>query len=96
MFVNGKFLIRLLSSLSRIVIAMDYYGVTMHIGNLGGNFFLNQFILAAVEFPAKIPSMLLLNRIGRRKLHTLIMIIGGGALLCTIFPVLYGKEGKID
>ena len=75
---------------------MDYYGVTMHIGNLGGNFFLNQFILAAVEFPAKISSMLLLNRIGRRKLHTLIMIIGGGALLCTIFPVLYGKEGKID
>ncbi|XP_078335241.1 organic cation transporter protein-like [Crassostrea virginica] len=75
-----------------IVIAMDYYGVTMHIGNLGGNFFLNQFILAAVEFPAKISSMLLLNRIGRRKLHTLIMIIGGGALLCTIFPVLYGKE----
>ena len=96
MFVSGKFLIKLLSSLSRIVIAMDYYGVTMHIGNLGGNFFLNQFILAAVEFPAKISSMLLLNRIGRRKLHMLIMIIGGAALLCTIFPVLYGKEGKID
>lgn len=75
-----------------IVIAMDYYGVTMHIGNLGGNFYLNQFILAVVEFPAKIGSMLLLNRIGRQKLHCLIMFIGGAALLCTIFPVLYGKE----
>jgi hypothetical protein len=76
------------------VIAMDYYGVTMHIGNLGGNFYLNQFILAVVEFPAKISTMVLLNRIGRRKLHVLIMMIGGAALLCTIFPVLYGKEGK--
>ncbi|XP_062566025.1 organic cation transporter protein-like [Saccostrea cucullata] len=75
-----------------IVIAMDYYGVTMHVGNIGGNFYLNQFILAIVEFPAKIATMLLLNRIGRQKLHCLIMIIGGAALLCTIFPVLYGKE----
>ncbi|XP_056001661.1 solute carrier family 22 member 15-like [Ostrea edulis] len=71
---------------------MDYYGVTMHIGNLGGDFYLNQFILAIVEFPAKISTMVLLNRIGRQKLHFLIMIIGGAALLCTIFPVLYGKE----
>jgi OCT family organic cation transporter-like MFS transporter 13 len=60
---------------------MDYYGVTMHVGNIGGNFYLNQFILVIVEFPAKISTMVLLNRIGRRKLQILIMVIGGAALL---------------
>ncbi|KAK3086719.1 hypothetical protein FSP39_022468 [Pinctada imbricata] len=75
-----------------IVVSMIYYGVTMHTRNLGGNFYLNFFILGVVEFPAKIISMLLLNRLGRKINHCACMFIGGGTMLCTIFTVLYGGE----
>ncbi|CAG2200695.1 OCTN [Mytilus edulis] len=51
-----------------IVIAMVYYGVTMHTGgNIGGNFYLNFFILAIVEVPAKLLVMATLNRAGRKR-----------------------------
>ncbi|KAK3086309.1 hypothetical protein FSP39_016703 [Pinctada imbricata] len=75
-----------------IVVSMIYYGVTMHTRNLGGNFYLNFFILAIVEFPAKMLSMFLLNRLGRKVNHCGCMFIGGGTMLCTIFTVLYGGE----
>jgi len=70
---------------------MIYYGVTMHAGNLGGNFYLNFFILAAVEFPAKFATMFLLDKIGRKKMHCSVMMIGGIACLCTVFTVIYGE-----
>ncbi|XP_071134009.1 organic cation transporter protein-like [Mytilus edulis] len=76
-----------------IVIAMVYYGVTMHTGgNIGGNFYLNFFILAIVEVPAKLLVMATLNRAGRKKIHCFCMVVGGVACLCTIFTVLYGGD----
>ena len=77
----------------RVVVSMIYYGVTMHTRNLGGNFYLNFFILAIVEFPAKLLAMFLLNRLGRKVIHCGCMFIGGGSMLCTIFTVLYGGNG---
>ncbi|XP_052089054.1 organic cation transporter protein-like isoform X2 [Mytilus californianus] len=74
-----------------IVIAMVYYGVTMHTGgNIGGNFFVNFFILAIVEVPANLLVIATLNRAGRKKIHCFCMIVGGIACLCTIFSVLFG------
>lgn len=79
----------------RIVIAMVYYGVTMHTGgNIGGNFYLNYFILGIVEIPAKLFVMATLNRAGRKKIHFLCMVIGGSACISTIFTVMYGGKGK--
>ena len=73
---------------------MMYYGVTMHAGNMGGDFYLNFFLLAVVEFPAYSLSIFLLDRIGRKKLHCSFMVVGGLACLSTIFPVLYGDKCK--
>ena len=72
---------------------MTYYGVTMYAGNLGGDFFLNFFLLAVVEFPAKAFSISFLDRMGRKWLHFLYMVLGGSACIGTIFTVLYGGEG---
>ena len=69
---------------------MVYYGVTMHTGNIGGNFYLNFFILGLVEIPAKLFVMATLHRSGRKRILCLCMLIGGIACLCTICTVLYG------
>ncbi|XP_061177652.1 organic cation transporter protein-like [Saccostrea echinata] len=74
------------------VVSMMYYGVTMHAGNMGGDFYLNFFLLAVVEFPASALSVFLLDKIGRKKLHCAFMVVGGLACLSTIFSVLFGDE----
>ena len=72
---------------------MTYYGVTMYAGNLGGDFYLNFFLLAVVEFPAKAFSITFLDRMGRKWMHFLYMVLGGSACIGTIFTVLYGGDG---
>ena len=74
--------------------SMTYYGVTMYAGNLGGDFYLNFFLLAVVEFPAKAFSIAFLDRLGRKWIHFIYMILGGSACIGTIFTVLYGGEGR--
>lgn len=74
------------------VISMVYYGVTMHTGNLGGNWYFNFFILALVEIPAVLSCIFLLDRMGRKKLHCLCMFVAGFSCLGTIFPVLFGGD----
>ena len=74
---------------------MVYYGVTMHTGNIGGDFYLNFFILAVVEVPAKLMVIATINRTGRKKIHCFCMTVGGVACLCTIFTVLYGGTGNV-
>ena len=74
---------------------MSYYGTVLNIGNLAGNVYLNFVLMVLVEFPAKGATILLLDRIGRKKLHIAFMVIGGIASTGTIFPILYGGEGKI-
>ncbi|KAJ8314449.1 hypothetical protein KUTeg_006599 [Tegillarca granosa] len=78
----------------QIVISMVYYGVTMHTGDLGGDFYLNFFILAVIEYPGRVLTIALLDRLGRKKLHCLCMLTGGFACLGTIFSVTFGGDGK--
>ncbi|XP_048769859.1 organic cation transporter protein-like isoform X2 [Ostrea edulis] len=73
-----------------MIISMMYYGVTMHARYLGGNFFLNFFIMALVEYPANGSTIYFLERFGRKRTHCTCMLIGGFACLLTIFTVLYG------
>lgn len=75
-----------------IVISMVYYGVTMHTGDLGGDFYLNFFILAVIEYPGRVLTIALLDRLGRKKLHCLCMLTGGFACLGTIFSVTFGGD----
>ncbi|XP_069140758.1 organic cation transporter protein-like [Argopecten irradians] len=72
------------------VVSMIYYGVTMHTGNMNGDFYLNFFLLAVVEFPAYFISIALLDRWGRKRTHCACMLLGGIACVSTIFPVIFG------
>ena len=71
-----------------------YYGLTLNSGNLAGNVYLNFFISGAVEFPAYIIAILFIDRLGRKKLHSMCMMLGGVACLSSIFTVLYGGKGN--
>lgn len=62
-----------------------YYGLSLNTGNLGGNAYLNFVISGAVELPAHALTIFLLDRVGRRLPLCIYMILGGIALLCTMF-----------
>ena len=71
---------------------MGYYGVILNVGNLGGDFYLNLFLVMVVEYPAKLFSITLMDRIGRKRLYIGYMVIGGIACMGTIYPVLMKTE----
>ncbi|XP_060063685.1 organic cation transporter protein-like [Ylistrum balloti] len=71
-------------------IAQIYYGVTIHMKNLGGNFYFKFIMLALVEIPAVAITLLMLSKIGRKKVHAFFMILAGVSCLLTIFTVIIG------
>ncbi|XP_061175966.1 organic cation transporter protein-like [Saccostrea echinata] len=75
-----------------IAVALMYFGVTMHAGNIGGNFYFNFFLNGIVEFPAIVFVILTMDRIGRKGLQCLVMMFGGVATICTIFTILFGGD----
>ncbi|KAK7071333.1 hypothetical protein SK128_003957 [Halocaridina rubra] len=62
-----------------------YYGLSLNTGNLGGNDYINFVISGAVELPAHALTILLLDRIGRRLPLCAFLVLGGLALLSTMF-----------
>ena len=69
---------------------MAYYGLSFLTEDLGNDPYIAFFIAGAVEIPAYVISLLLLNRIGRKWLTSIFMVIGGAALLCAL-PVPNGR-----
>ncbi|XP_069132274.1 organic cation transporter protein-like [Argopecten irradians] len=65
------------------VISLTYYGFYFNVGNLSGDFYLNQLISGLVEIPATFLLLPLLDTIGRMKLFVLGMCFGGVFLLVT-------------
>ncbi|XP_063405037.1 organic cation transporter protein-like [Mytilus trossulus] len=76
----------------RLVVSMGYYGLSLNTGNLSGDFYLNFFLSGLVEFPAYTLCLVLLDRVGRKKLHVCCFVGGGLACICTIFTMLYADE----
>ncbi|KAL5011132.1 hypothetical protein ScPMuIL_013437 [Solemya velum] len=76
------------------VVSMVYYGLMLNVGSLAGDIYVNSVISAAMEVIAYALCLLLLDRMGRKKLQSLSMILCGVACLCMIFTVLYGGEAK--
>ena len=66
----------------------------LNVGNLGGDFYFNLFLVMVAEYPAKLFSITLMDRIGRKRLYIAYMIIGGIACVFTIYPVLKKTESK--
>lgn len=71
-----------------IVVGMAYYGALLNVGNLGGDYFLNFFLLNVVGFPVKVFSIPLMEKLGRKRLYVIYMMIAGIVCVFTIYPVL--------
>ncbi|XP_052244562.1 organic cation transporter protein-like [Dreissena polymorpha] len=90
MFTVPRLLLRtLIIYFNWIVVNMVYYGLTLNVGDLSGDIYVNFAINSTMELGAYIMCLLLLNRVGCRWLHASTMILGGASCLCTIFSTLY-------
>lgn len=67
-----------------MVVAMVYYGLSLNAANLGINVYLDFLLLGLCEFPACVLCILLFNRLGRKKLHFVFMVVGGLACIATV------------
>ncbi|KAL8570515.1 hypothetical protein ACOMHN_008872 [Nucella lapillus] len=70
-----------------LVNALVYYGLSLNTENLAGSPYLNFMLAGAVEIPAYLLCILLLNRLGRRTPLIAAMYIGGIAcIVCGVLP----------
>ncbi|KAL8606762.1 hypothetical protein ACOMHN_049591 [Nucella lapillus] len=93
LFTNPRLLLRcLMIFFNWMVMSKVYYGLGLNVGSLSGNLFLNFLFGAVAETLSYIFCLVLLYRVGRRPLHCFSMLLGGGACVATIFPVLYGSK----
>lgn len=67
----------------RAVNALVYYGLSLNTENLAGDPYLNFCIAGAVEIPAYVLCILVLNRVGRRIPLVVSMVIGGVACIAS-------------
>uniref|UniRef100_A0A4W3H4Q2 Solute carrier family 22 member 3 n=1 Tax=Callorhinchus milii TaxID=7868 RepID=A0A4W3H4Q2_CALMI len=65
--------------------AMIYQGLIMRLGILGGNIYLDFFISGAVEIPASVIIVLVIERIGRRLPFAAGGLVAGGSCLIAAF-----------
>ncbi|KAL4235002.1 hypothetical protein ACF0H5_006641 [Mactra antiquata] len=72
-----------------IIVTCGYYGLAFNAGDLGSDLYLNFLLQTVVELPSTLLCYFLLDRIGRKPLTVGSMIVGGVALLGTIFTLIY-------
>ena len=77
----------------RCVISMTYYGLSLNVSNLAGSVRVNFLLSSSVELLGYSAAWLLLDRLGRKRLHCGAMLLAGAACLATIFTVLYLDKG---
>ena len=75
--------------------ALLYHGLSLNVGNLGGNLYLNFAFSAMVEAVAYTVSIPGIVCMGRKKFHCTCMLMGGATLLLTIVPELYGDKREL-
>ncbi|XP_076439518.1 organic cation transporter protein-like isoform X2 [Babylonia areolata] len=71
---------------------MAYYGLSLNIGNLGGNLRINFFVSTTVELIGYVLGWVLLDRLGRKRSHCCFMLTAGLAFLTTIVTVSIGGQ----
>ncbi|ESO99549.1 hypothetical protein LOTGIDRAFT_158641 [Lottia gigantea] len=54
-----------------LFVSASYYGFAFGVGKFSGNFYLNLFLMNILEFPLCIPSIIIMNRFGRRFFATI-------------------------
>lgn len=82
----------LIMSFNWIAVSTVYFGLALNSGDLGGSVYVNFLVGAVVELPAYAICIVLLDRMGRKKLHALVMTIGGLSCLATMIPILMSNH----
>ncbi|XP_058482917.1 solute carrier family 22 member 13-like isoform X1 [Solea solea] len=65
-------------------LSLLYYGLSLNVGNFGLDIYLTQFIFGLVEIPARLGSLPLIQRFGRRMCVVVSLFFGGSATLGTL------------
>ncbi|XP_076091403.1 solute carrier family 22 member 3-like isoform X2 [Mytilus galloprovincialis] len=89
------FIRTLILSFNWFAVTLMYYGITMNVGKLGGDVYVNMAISTSVGMLGEIIALLASYKIGRKRLCISYMIIGGIGCLLTILPSLYGQKWVI-
>ena len=71
-----------------------YYGLSLNVGNLGGDIYVNYAISSGVEVVAYTVSVPLIWWMGRKKFYCVCMLIGGVSLLASAATDMYGNDCK--
>ena len=77
---------------SRFACSLTYYGLSLNVGHLFGNIHLNFCLSGIFELIGFAMVVLLLSRVGRKKIYCYSLIVGGMGCLLTVIPVLIGGE----
>ncbi len=60
-----------------IVVTLGYYGISMSMGNLGTDVFVNMILVSLIEIPSLVACWLLMDKIGRKPLLVYALAITG-------------------
>ncbi|CAG5134164.1 unnamed protein product [Candidula unifasciata] len=94
MFTIPRLLFRsLIIFFNWFVASLVYYGLSLNVGNLSGDIYLNFFLSSLVELAAYIFCLVVLDYTGRKALQCFSMLLSGVACICTLFPVIFGDSG---
>ena len=75
----------------RFVIAFIYYGLTLHIGKLGGNLYVNFTVSCVMEFAGYF-LCIFMDRTGRKPMHLTVMFLSGISCLVSVLPLMFGND----
>ncbi|XP_069101860.1 organic cation transporter protein-like [Argopecten irradians] len=73
------------------VCSMVFYGLSINVGNISGNIFLNFFFISLAELVGFLSLLFVLDRFGRRPVYIVSVVSAGVFCICTVFPVIYGS-----
>ncbi|OWF44712.1 organic cation transporter protein-like isoform X2 [Mizuhopecten yessoensis] len=68
-----------------------FYGLSINVGNISGNIFLNFFLISVAELLGFLSLLFVLNRFGRRPVYIFSVVSAGVFCVCTTFPVIFGS-----
>ncbi|XP_062841875.1 solute carrier family 22 member 13b [Trichomycterus rosablanca] len=72
------------------VISLVYYGISLNVGNFGLDIYLTQLVFGIVEVPARLGCYPLIERFGRKKSESAMLLLGGtSCLLILAIPAEY-------
>ncbi|RUS88324.1 hypothetical protein EGW08_003895, partial [Elysia chlorotica] len=73
--------------------SMVYYGVTLNMGSMiPGDIYINFLIISLLELVSHLTVRVVLRWVGRRPFYSALVLIGGGACLATVLPIVLKYE----